>query len=178
MPAHETPFAPIAPQTNRHPQQQLCSLRTWCASSQIARAWRSPRLRSDALRKTESERLVEQERCQLRFSRLPTVANLMPSESSSTKNVRLRSTKPCPPALQGCPQRTEVSMYFVVSTCEVTTHAPKNVCRLLLLQELETTQNAQMCAVDDTSCFLTIRLGPKTSVYEEHVSVKVYCSRL
>ena len=28
------------------------------------------------------------------------------------------------------------------------------------------------CALDDASCFLTIRLGPKTSVYEKHVSVK------
>ena len=29
-----------------------------------------------------------------------------------------------------------------------------------------------MCAVDDTCCFHDIRLGPKTSVYVEHVSVK------
>ena len=29
-----------------------------------------------------------------------------------------------------------------------------------------------LCAVDDASCFLVIRLGPKTSVYERHDSVK------
>ena len=29
-----------------------------------------------------------------------------------------------------------------------------------------------LCTVDDASCFLAIRLGPKTSVYEKHVSVK------
>ena len=29
-----------------------------------------------------------------------------------------------------------------------------------------------LCAMDDASYFLTIRLGPKTSVYEKHVSVK------
>ena len=29
-----------------------------------------------------------------------------------------------------------------------------------------------LCTMDDASCFLDIRLGPKTSVYEKHVSVK------
>ena len=29
-----------------------------------------------------------------------------------------------------------------------------------------------LCTMDDTCCFHVIRLGPKTSVYEKHVSVK------
>ena len=43
---------------------------------------------------------------------------------------------------------------------------PRNMCR------------SALCTVDDASCFPVIRLGPKTSVYEKHVSVKSTVTRL
>ena len=34
------------------------------------------------------------------------------------------------------------------------------------------TRKCALCTVDDTCCFHVVRLGPKTSVHEKHVSVK------
>ena len=56
-----------------------------------------------------------------------------------------------------CARRCPVKQLFHAN-CK--TGKPRKTCKCAL------------CTVDDASCFLTIRLGPKTSECEKHVSVK------